>query len=144
MNSTGVKTINIGTGAAANVITIGTTNTTASLNLQSGSGDVSITGGNLKIMTAAKGLQIQQGAATDMAGSSVLTAGTVTIANTNIATGDFIFLQRISVEASTAVGELTYTISNGTSFTVTSKNVADGTTLVADVSTFCYMIVRPL
>ena len=154
-NNTGIKTINIagdsatsaniikmGTGAGAQTVTIGSTNTTSTLTLNAGSGNINVVGGNLKIATTGKGLQIKTGVVTDMAGSGVLTAGTQTIANTNIATGDLIFLQRIGVAASTAVGELTYTISNGVSFTVTSKNTADATTLVADVSTYAYFIVR--
>lgn len=44
MNSTGVKTVNIATGAAANEVTIGSTNTSASLVLQAGTGDITMTG----------------------------------------------------------------------------------------------------
>lgn len=142
-NSTGVKTVNIATGAAANVVTIGTTNTTSTTTINSGSGNINATGGNLKIATTGKGLQIKTGAATDMAGSSVLTLGTVTIANTNIATGDLIFLTRISAAGSATLGELTYTISNGASFTVTSLILGTpASTQTADVSTFGYFIVR--
>jgi hypothetical protein len=142
--STGVKTLNIATGAAANVVTIGTTTGAASLNLQSGSGNVSVTGGNLKIATTGKGLQIKSGVVTDMCGTGVLTAGTQTILNTNIATGDQIYITRVGVAGSTALGMFTYTISNGVSFTVTSMGVTTGTILVADVSTYAWFIVRPV
>jgi hypothetical protein len=137
--------LNIGTGAAAKTVTLGSTNTTSATVINSGSGDVSITGGNLRIFSAAKGLQIQTGAVTDFAGTSVLTNGTVVIANTNIATGDYIFLTRIGAAASTALGMLSYTISNATSFTVTSLDIATpANTQTGDVSTFAYFIVRPL
>lgn len=141
---TGVKTINIGTGAVANVITVGTTNTTSALTLNSGSGNVNVAGGNLKIASTGKGLQIKAGLATDMAGTGILTSGTQTIANTNIATGDYIQISRISANSSTAVGMFTYTIVNGTSFTVTSVGSTTGTVLVADISTYFYNIIRPV
>ena len=80
---------------------------------------------------------------TDFIGTGVLTAGTQTIANTNIAAGDVILLTRTGVGASTALGELTYTISAGASFTVTSLGVTTATILVGDVSTYAYFIVRP-
>jgi hypothetical protein len=75
----------------------------------------------------------------------VLTAGTQTILNTNINTGDMIFLTRVAVNASTVLGELTYTISNTTSFTVTSLILGTpASTQTADVSSYAYIIVRPV
>lgn len=142
--STGVKTLNIGTGAAANVITLGTTNTTASLNLQSGSGNVSVTGGHLSIASVARTLLVNGGAVTDFIGTGTLTNGAVTIANTNIATGDVIILTRTAANASTTLGVFSYTISNATSFTVTSLILGTpGSTQTGDLSSFAYFIVRP-
>ncbi len=86
---------------------------------------------------------VNGGAVTDFIGTGVLTGGTQTIANTNIATGDVILFSRTAVNASTALGEFTYTISNGVSFTVTSMGVTTATILAADVSSFVYFIVRP-
>ena len=144
-NSTGGKTIAFGTGAGANAITIGSTNTTSATVLQAGSGDVRVTSANLRIATTGKGLQIKGGAATDFVGSGTLSSGTVTILNTNIATGDLIFLSRIAAGASTTLGVLSYTISNATSFTVTSLILGTpGSTQTGDVSTFAYQIIRPL
>lgn len=101
--------------------------------------------GPLKIADTGTGLQIKAGAATDFAGTSTLVNGTVTIANTNIATGDLIFLERIGINGSTALGDYTYTISNATSFTVTSVQRADPSmTETNDDSTFAYFIVRPI
>ena len=129
LNTTGTAVVNIGNTTGKTVVT----------------GDLTITTGNVKIGTGGKGLQIKSGAATDMAGNSVLTLGTVTILNTNVATGDTIFLQRIGAAGSVTLGELTYTISNGVSFTVTSLIIGTpASTQTADVSTFCYFIVRPL
>ncbi len=80
-----------------------------------------------------------------MAGTAVLTLGTVTVLNTNIATGDLIFLSRIASNGSVTLGEYTYTISNAASFTVTSLILGTpASTQVADVSSFAYFIVRPV
>lgn len=136
INNSGAATTNI-SSSGTGVVNIG--NVTGNV---SAVGNLTVTTGFFKIATSGKGLQIKAGAATDFAGNNVLTLGTVTIANSNIATGDYIFLQRIGPAASTALGELTYTISSGVSFTVTSLGVTTGTVLVADVSTFCYFIVR--
>jgi hypothetical protein len=157
-NNTGVKTINIagdgatsdnviriGTGAAAQTLTLGSTNTTSALTLNAGSGNINATGGNLKIATSGKGLQIKGSAATDFVGTATLVLGTVTVANTNIATGDLILLSRVAANGSVTLGELSYTISNGTSFTITSLILATPvSTQTADVSSVAYMIVRPV
>jgi len=139
---TGIKTINIGAAATADVITIGTTTGAGSLALKAGSGKVNVSG-DLNIADTGKGLQIKTGAATDMAGSGTLVAGVATISNTNIATGDLIFVSRIGAAASTTLGVLTYTIIDATSFTVTSKILGTpGSTQTGDASTFAYFIVR--
>jgi hypothetical protein len=114
------------------------------VNIGNSTGNTTISGGNLLINGAGKMLQIHHGAVTDFIGTGVLTAGTQTIANTNIATGDVILLTRVSAAASTTLGELTYTISNGASFTVTSLILGTpASTQTGDLSTYAYMIVRP-
>jgi len=55
-----------------------------------------------------------------------------------------IFITRTAVNASSALGELSYTISNGASFTVNALGVATATLLITDVSSFAYIIVRPI
>lgn len=140
----GINTITIGNGAAANTVTLGSTDTTSTTTINSGSGNVNIIGGHLSIGSVAKTLLVNGGAVTDFIGTGVLTAGTQTIANTNIATGDVILLTRTGVAASTTLGVLTYTIINATSFTVTSVILGTpGSTQTADVSTYAYFIVRP-
>lgn len=106
-------------------------------------GDLTMTNGNVIINGAAKQLRVHGGAATDFIGTATLVAGTVTIANTNIAATDRIFIQRTAANASTTLGELTYTISGATSFTVTSLILGTpASTQTADVSSFTYFIVR--
>ena len=107
--------------------------------------DVEIAQGNLAIVAAGKGLQIETGAVTDMCGTGVLTAGTQTIAHTGIATGDMIFVTRVGAAASTTLGILSYTIINATSFTVNSLILGTpGSVQTGDASTYAYFIVRPL
>jgi len=109
------------------------------------SGDITTTAGNVVISGAGKGLQIEGGAVTDTIGTGTLAAGTVTIANTNIAATDRIFIQRTAANASTTLGELSYTISAGASFTVTSLILGTpGSTQTGDLSSFTYLIVRQL
>jgi len=155
-SNSGIKTVNIGVttdpdiinigtgGTATHTVNVGSTSSASTVVLNSGSGNVNVTGGHLSIATVAKTLLVNGGAVTDFIGTGVLTAGTQTIANTNIQAGDVILLTRIGVQTSTTLGILTYTISNGVSFTVTSVILGTpGLTQTDDVSTYAYFIVRP-
>lgn len=108
-------------------------------------GNITTTAGNVVINGAGKQLQVHGGAVTDFIGTATLAAGVTTggIANTNIAATDRIFIQRIAANASTTLGELTYTISAGASFTITSVILGTpGSTQTGDLSTVTYLIVR--
>lgn len=108
-------------------------------------GDITTTAGNVIISGAAKQLRVEGGAVTDFIGTATLASGEVTVANTNIAAADRIFIQRQSAGSSTALGELTYTISAGASFTITSKDLSTpANTVTGDVSVVSYFIVRQL
>lgn len=149
-NSTGAKTVNIATGAAANTVTIGSTNTTATTTIQAGSGNINLSGdvaatGDVSLTTAGSFLAVEGGAATDFIGTATLTAGTVTVANTNIGAADRIMISRRSINGSTALGSLTYSISAATSFTITAVQAGTpGSTQTNDVSIVDYFIVRQL
>ena len=99
--------------------------------------------GNLSLPLPATQLQIEGGAVTDFIGTTTMIAGVATIANTNIAATDRIFIQRIALNASPAAGTFIYSIIAATSFTITSIDIA-GTTIVGDVSTITYQIIREL
>jgi hypothetical protein len=103
--------------------------------------DVEVAQGNLVIGAVAKQLQMNGGAVTDFIGQGTLVAGTVTIANTNIAAGDRILITRSALNASPALGDFITTISAATSFTVASYD-ATGSLENTDVSSFDYFIVR--
>lgn len=98
-------------------------------------GNLDIQAGNLQLTGAATQLQMEGGAVTDFIGSAVLVAGSVVVANTNIAANDLILLSR-STSGGTP-GNLSYVISAGASFTINSSS---GT----DTSTIAYVIVRQL
>jgi hypothetical protein len=137
--------VSIANGAAVKTVILGSTNTTSTTTINSGSGNVNVTGGNLKIATTGKGLQVKGGVVTDMVGTAVLVLGTVTVANTNIATGDLIFPSRIASNGSVTLGMLSYTISNGVSFTINSLILGTPASVqTADVSSVAYFIVRPV
>jgi len=157
INASGAAATTIGTGgtgavnignATGNTAVTGSLTTSTTLtatlgNITATAGDIVATLGDVIINGAAKQLRVHGGAVTDFIGTGVLTAGTQTIANTNIAATDRILLVRISPAASVTLGELTYTISAGASFTVTSVILGTpASTQTADVSTYAYFIVR--
>jgi len=78
-------------------------------------------------------LAVKGGAATDFIGSAILAAGTVTVNNTNITANDKVFVTRSAVGGTP--GFLSVSISAGASFTITSSNAGD-------TSTVNYFIVR--
>jgi len=131
--------IGSGLGGSNTILQAGSGN----INLNCGNGTV-ICNTNFQLDSAGTQLQIHGGAATDFIGSATLTAGTSgAIANTNIAAGDRIFIQRIAANASTTLGELSYTISAGASFTITSLIIGTpGSPETGDASTVGYFIVR--
>lgn len=118
---------------------LGTTNR---LVIDGSSGDTSVTG-NLALSSVATQLQMNGGAVTDFIGQATMASGTITVANTNIAAGDRIFVTRNSINGSSALGIIITSISAATSFTITA--VQPGTpasTETNDVSIVDYFIVR--
>ena len=158
INATGSKITTIGTGgtgavnignATGNTSVTGSLTATTTLTATLGAitataGDFVATNGGLQLQTVGNKISIKAGT-TGFCGTGTLSSGTVTINNTNIATGDIILLTRTAANGSTTFGILTYTISNGASFTVTSLILGTpGSTQTADTSTFAYVIIRPL
>ncbi len=146
INASGAGVTTIGTGGTGAVNIGNATGNTAFTGSTTTSGNITTTAGNVVISGAAKQLQVEGGAVTDFIGTAtILAGGTITIANTNIAANDRIFIQRVSANSSTVLGELSYTISAATSFTVTSLILGTpASPQTADVSTFTYFIVRNL
>jgi len=148
---TSARTVSIANSAAAHTVSIGTTHTTATTNISAGSGgvqvagDVDLTTGSLQIEGAGQRLAVEGGAVTDFIGQATLVAGTVTIANTNIAATDKVFVQREGVAASTVLGVLDVSIIDSTSFTITALQPGTpGSIETKDVSVVNYFIVRQL
>jgi len=89
--------------------------------------------GNLKLSVAGNGILIKEGVNATM-GTATLVAGTIVVSTTKALTTSRIFFQ---VKTAGGVsGFLSYTIVNGTSFTVTSSSVTD-------TSTFSWVILEP-
>jgi len=132
------QTIAIGTGAAVKGITIGSATAGSTLALVGG-GAVQVATvdcqSNLVLSTAGTKLIVNGGAATDFIGRDILVGGTVTVANTNISVNDKIFLS-VELPGGTQ-GFLSYAINAGVSFTITSTNALD-------TSTVAYFIVRQI
>jgi len=114
---------------------------TASTSMTATAGDITATLGNVVINGAAKQLQVHGGAVTDFIGQATLTNGTVTVANTNIAATDRVFVTRSAKNGSTAYGVPLITITAATNFVLTACK-SDTTTETGDASTFDYFIVR--
>lgn len=106
--------------------------------------DITTTAGDLILNGAGKQLQLHGGAATDFIGIATLTNGNVGISNTNIAATDRVFMQRINVNGSTALGSLAISIvTPGVSFIVNARQFSSPLGPEAgDQSTFVYWIVR--
>ena len=91
--------------------------------------------GSFQLNNSGGYLAVKGGAATDFIGSATLVAGTVTVNNTNIAANDKVFVTRSAVGGTP--GFLSVSIAAGTSFTITSSDPGD-------TSTVNYFIVRQL
>lgn len=89
------------------------------------------------------GIYLASSGSNQIAGAATLTSGTVIVSNLIVAANDMILLTRTAANASSALGALTYTISAGASFTVTSLIPGTpGSTQTGDASSFNYLIVR--
>lgn len=106
-------------------------------------GDAILTDGDLRLEDVGNHIEINAGSALDFCGQATLVNGTVTIANTSITAADLILLSRISVNASTAIGSLTYAINAATNFVINSVQPGTpGSLQAADDSIVGYLIVR--
>lgn len=108
--------------------------------ITSAAGILSFTPGN---GTGARKMPVQTGAA-GLKGTATLVNGTVTVSNTAVKTGDIIICSHCTPSA-TALGVATAPIASivdSTSFIITAKKPADGTTETSDVSTVNWWIVR--
>lgn len=79
-------------------------------------------------------LRLVTGANKTVGSGAVMVAGAVTVSTTAISTGDVVIVSRTAVAGTPGVAYIS-AISNATSFTITSSNVAD-------VSTFDWVIIK--
>jgi hypothetical protein len=85
------------------------------------------------ILIAGKFLNIKSGS-NQRAGNATLVSGTVTVSNTTVTANTIVVLTR-KTSSGTIGTAITYTVSAGTSFTITSDNVLD-------TSTFSYLLIE--
>lgn len=104
--------------------------------------DVEVTQGNLILAAAAKQIQMNGGAVTDFIGQATLAMGTVTVANTNIAATDRVFVTRSDINGSTALGVFEVVITASTNFVINARNPTDATVQTNDISIVDYVIIR--
>lgn len=102
-------------------------------------GDATFTTSNLICATAGKGLQLKSGTGA-RAGNAVLVGGTVTVTNTTVTANSIIYCGR-KTAGGTLGQSLSYTVSAGTSFTITSVD-ATGVLSALDTSTVSFIIVE--
>lgn len=110
--------------------------TSGTLLLQTGGLNADVTlspngSGNI-VLDVAKKLRVATGT-NQRAGDAVLVGGTVTVANTTVTANTRVFLTRKT--AGGTLGDLKYSVTAATSFTITSANAAD-------TSTVSYLLVE--
>lgn len=118
------------------VTTTSTNTTTGALRVDGGAGIAENVnaGGDISMVTAGKTLKVKQGSNACFGTGATLVAGTVTVNTTAVATGDTIFLSCTAAGGTQGVVR-TSSISNGTSFTLTSSNALD-------TSTYSWLIIK--
>lgn len=89
--------------------------------------------GNFILKAAGIGFQLQSGT-NARAGNATLVGGTVTVSNTTVTANTIVMLTR-KTSGGTVGTAITYTLSAGASFTITSDNVLD-------TSTFTYLLME--
>ncbi len=163
-NLTEVRVIggaNLSTAALGNALTLNVsanpifTSMTASGDIKTTTGKMSAALGNIETaagdiqsgrnLIAANQLQLRGGLPGKFIGQAALVSGTVVVANVNILSSDRVYLQRININGSISLGELTYTINPGVSLIVTSvKPSAPALVENNDKSIVAYVIIRQI
>ncbi len=124
-----VNGITAGTSiAAGTTLTAGTGVTATTGGVTATAGNITATNGNLVLGTAGNKLSIATGANASVGVSGALAAGTVTVNTTAVTASSRIFLTR--AVAGGTLGNLSVgTITAGTSFTITSSDAGDTSTI---------------
>lgn len=108
-----------------------------------------LTNGNLVFPNAGNKIITPAASNTATAGSNAfgtvtLVSGTITVTTTAVTASSLIFISRMSVGSSTALGQLTVgTVTAGTSFVINAATQATpGTPLATDLSVVCWQIIN--
>jgi hypothetical protein len=106
-----------------------------------GTNKFQVTGGDLAVTTAGRGIRVKEGSNAKM-GTATLVSGEVVVSNTSVTANSRIILT-VQSPAGSATGRLQIqTRTASTSFTIRSAK-ADGTAETNDTSTVAWMIIEP-
>ncbi len=142
---TGVKGINIGSQSAGSSIII--SGGTPLLTISNATGFSLLGGntfldGNLRFTVPNAGISFTEGA-DGVSGVAILSGGTLLVTTINATASCRIILSRTLINGSTALGELSYTINAGVSFTIRSVDPTTPANLIAgDTSIIYWQIVE--
>lgn len=129
--TTGFTRLNFG-GTTSSFPAITRSGAAFSFTLADGTGNAAFTSGSHTFAVAAL-LSITSGA-NQRAGNAVLVAGTITVSNTTVTANTIVMLTR-KTSGGTLGTAITYTVSAGASFTITSDSALD-------TSTFSYLLIE--
>jgi hypothetical protein len=115
--------------------------TLTSGNLILTSGHETITDGNLLFGTAGKGLSIKSGANARI-GQATLAAGTFAVVNTSVTANTRVFITRVSINGSTAVGTLEAVPAAGVGFTINALTPATAAVETNDISIVDWVLIE--
>lgn len=129
--TTGFTRLNFG-GTTSSFPAITRSGAAFSFTLADGTGNAAFTSGSHTFAVAAL-LSITSGT-NQRAGNAVLVAGTITVSNTTVTANTIVMLTR-KISGGTLGTAITYTVSAGASFTITSDSALD-------TSTFSYLLIE--
>jgi len=144
VTNTGGSVSIVATESAGDAIVINASGAAGGIDLMAGTGLVTCNT-SFTLPTAATQFRVEGGAATDFIGTTTLANGvSPTIANTNIAAADQIYISRSDLNGSTELGVFGYVITPATDFVITAYDPTDATVATGDDSIVQYFIVRQL
>lgn len=116
-------------GTVPGALTVGGTLATSGLfNINAGGG-INAALGNIDVQTAGNGYRTKEGANAKQGTFTLSGAATTVVANTSVTASSRIFMQTATLGTVTAASTLAYTVSAGTSFTVTPSQSTDTSTI---------------
>jgi hypothetical protein len=127
--------------SSGNLVVTSGNATLTSGNLTLTSGNETLTNGNLLFGTAGKGLSIKSGANARI-GQATLALGTFAVVNTSVTANTRVFVTRVSINGSTAVGTLEAVPTAGVGFTINALTPATAAVETDDLSIVDWVLIE--